>query len=259
MVTFASTILRQGLDPVFHVTLLGAAAHAQQASTPAQPPTGALTYQRLAISVHNPFEDFVKVPIQSTTRFQVTHNRNAGDSVNAEPLVPFSLNADWDLIARPSPTVTYYPVRMSSSDSMTCSFLFLTPANATTWIWNVGPIFQFRTATSKELRTDRWSAGPTAALVYAVGAWFRAILAYQLMSLAGNRDRASVNRTYIEPEAATTLRAVGTSTAIPNDLRLDSRYRQCLAHRDGRRYRQGVHISSQSLNLQIVAYDLLKG
>lgn len=34
-------------------------AHAQQSLTPS------LTAQQLAISVHNPFEDFVKVPIQS--------------------------------------------------------------------------------------------------------------------------------------------------------------------------------------------------
>ena len=53
--------------------VLAASAHAQQASTPAQPPPSVMTDQELAISVHNPFEDFVKVPIQSTTGFQVGH------------------------------------------------------------------------------------------------------------------------------------------------------------------------------------------
>ena len=76
---------------------LAASAHAQQAPPPAQPTTSALTDQELAKSAHNPFEDFVKVPIQSTTGFQVGHNHNAGDSFNIQPLVPFSLNADWDL------------------------------------------------------------------------------------------------------------------------------------------------------------------
>ena len=86
---------------------LVAPAHAQQAPTPAQSPPTAMTDQELAISVHNPFEDFVKVPIQSTTGFQLGRDHKVGDSVNIEPLVPFSLNADWDLIARPSLTVTY--------------------------------------------------------------------------------------------------------------------------------------------------------
>jgi hypothetical protein len=89
--------------------VLGASVHAQQASRPAQPPTSVMTDQELAKSVRNPFEDFGKLPIQSTTRFQVGHNHNAGDSLNIEPLVPFSLSAQWDLIARPSLTVTYLP------------------------------------------------------------------------------------------------------------------------------------------------------
>jgi hypothetical protein len=88
---------------------LAASAHAQQASTPAQSPPGVMTDQELAIAVHNPFEDFVKVPIQSATGFQLGRNHKVGDSWNIEPLVPFSLNAHWDLMARPSLTVTYAP------------------------------------------------------------------------------------------------------------------------------------------------------
>ena len=88
---------------------LVAPVHAQQAPTPAQSPTTAMTAQELAISVHNPFQDFVKIPIQSTTGFQLGRDHKAGDGVNIEPLVPFSLNSDWDLIARPSLTVAYAP------------------------------------------------------------------------------------------------------------------------------------------------------
>ena len=50
--------------------VLAVSAHAQQASTPAPSPS-AMSDQELAIAVHNPFEDFVKVPIQSTTGFQL--------------------------------------------------------------------------------------------------------------------------------------------------------------------------------------------
>jgi hypothetical protein len=82
--------------------VLAVSAHAQQASTPAQSPTGVLTDQELAKSVHNPFEDFVKLSVQSTTGFQIGRHHKAGDSLNIEPLVPFSLNAQWDLIAQPA-------------------------------------------------------------------------------------------------------------------------------------------------------------
>ena len=173
---------------------LVAPVHAQQAPTPAQSPTTAMTAQELAISVHNPFQDFVKIPIQSTTGFQLGRDHKAGDSVNIEPLVPFSLNSDWDLIARPSLTVAYAPTphEQSGLADLETSF-FLTPAKNSTWVWGVGPIFDFPTASSSELGSGRWSAGPTAALVYSEGPWLNAILTDQLLSFAGNRDRAAAS------------------------------------------------------------------
>jgi hypothetical protein len=90
---------------------------------------------------------------------------------------------------------------MSSSDCKTCKFpSFLTPVKTTILIWGVGPIFQFPTASSPELGTGRWSAGPTAALVYSEGPWFNSILAYDFLSFAGNRNRGSVNQTSFQPD-----------------------------------------------------------
>ena len=73
-------------------------------------------------------------------------------------------------MARPSLTFTYAPTphEQSGLEDLETSF-FLTPAKKTTWIWGVGPIFDFPTASSSELGSGRWSAGPTAALVYIGG------------------------------------------------------------------------------------------
>ncbi len=159
--------------------------------------------QDLAKSVHNPFEDFVEVPLQVTTGFGVGPHRNAGAGLNVAPLIPVSLNREWDLIVQPSLSVTYLP---SPSEQLGLGDLqtsyFLTPHDASEWIWGAGPIFEFPTATADELGTGRWSAGPTAALIYSNGPWFNGVLAYQLMSFAGNRERGSVNQTYLEPEVS---------------------------------------------------------
>jgi len=153
--------------------------------------------------VHNPFEDFVKVPFESTTGFNIGARHNAGESLNIEPLIPFRLSAEWDLFARPSLSVTYLPSphEQFGLEDLQSSF-FLTPHNANTWIWGVGPIVQLPTATSDGLGTGRGSAGPTAALIYSRGPWFNGVLAYQLMSFAGDRARGSVNQTYVEPEVS---------------------------------------------------------
>src|SRR5262249_18327847 len=70
--------------------LLSAAARAQQTASPTNP-----TPIELAKSVHNPFEDFVKVPIQATTGFNLGNHHDTGEALNIEPLIPIRLNAQW--------------------------------------------------------------------------------------------------------------------------------------------------------------------
>jgi hypothetical protein len=253
--------LKKGLGMLMLLSAaLAASARAQDASPPAQTPTNVITAQDLAKSVHNPFEDFVKLSIQSATGFELGPHHNAGDSFNIQPLVPFSLNAQWDLIARPSLTVTYLPSpheQFGIADLQT-SF-FLTPAKATTWIWGVGPIFQLPTASSRELGTGRWSAGPTAALIYSEGPWFDGILAYQLMSFAGNRDRGSVNQTYLEPEISYNFESgwyVQCDPPITYDWTADSANAWTIPM--GADIGRVLKVGSQDFSLQVGTYDLLK-
>ena len=186
--------------------LLASPGQAQQSVSPQAPTAGAESLQDLAKGTLNPFAQYLKVPFQFTTGFGVGSHDRVGESLNIEPLVGFGLNADWDIFARPSLNVTYAPGpnEQFGFQDLQASF-FLAPARAQTWLWGVGPIFQFPTASSQRLGTGRWSAGPTAALVYEQGPWVAAILSYQLMSFAGDRDRGSVNQTYIEPEVSYSL------------------------------------------------------
>ena len=238
---------------------LTAPARAQQSSTPAPSP-GALSNQALAIAVHNPFEDFVKVPIESDTGFQLGRSHKVGDAVNIEPLLPFSLNADWDLFARPSVTVAYSPTphEQSGLEDLQTSF-FLSPAKNSTWVWGVGPIFNFPTASSSELGSGRWSVGPTAALVYSEGPWLNAILTDQLISFAGNRARGSVNQTYIEPMISYNFESGWYADIDPQmtfDWTADAANAWTIPM--GADVGKAFNLGSQSLSLQVGAYDLLK-
>ena len=89
----------------------------------------------------------------------------------------------------------------------------------------MGPIFQFPTATGTYLGTGRWSAGHTAALIYSEGPWFNGVLAYHLVSFAGDRDSGSVNQTFIEPELSHNLESgwsVDSNPSITFDWTADS-------------------------------------
>lgn len=253
--------LKKGLRMLMLLsTALAVSAHAQDASPPAQPPTSIITAQDLAKTVHNPFEDFVKISIQSATGFELGPHHNAGDSFNIQPLVPFSVNAHWDLIARPSLTVTYLPSpyeQFGLADLQT--YFFITPAETTTWIWGVGPIVQIPAASSPELGTGQRSAGPTAALIYSKGPWFAGILAYQLMSFAGNRDRGSVNQTYLEPEVSYNFESgwyLQCDPPITYDWTADSANTWTIPM--GADIGRVFKVASQDFSLQVGTYDLLK-
>ena len=238
--------------------LLAASAQTQQ-TTPAAQAVNA-TPQELAKSIHNPFEDFVKVPLQSTTGFGIGPHHNAGDSLNLQPTIPFSLNAEWDLIARPSLSVTYQPSphEQFGLGDLQSSF-FVTPHNAAEWIWGVGPIFQFPTATSDELGTGRWSAGPTAALIYSKGPWFNGVLAYQLMSFAGSRTRGSVNQTYMEGEVSYNFESgwyIDCDPPMTFDWTADAANGWTIPI--GADVGKAFSVGSHAMGIQVGAYDLVK-
>jgi hypothetical protein len=250
-------IERAAIACIMFSPLLASSALAQQA-TPT--PSIAISAQDLAKGVHNPFEDFVKIPIQAATGFNVGQHHSAGEGVNIQPTIPFSLNHDWDLIARPSLTATYTPSPSSQFglNDLQTSF-YLTPANANEWIWGVGPIIQFPTASSTDLGTGRWSAGPTAALIYSQGPWFNGILAYHLMSFAGDGRRGSVDQTYIEPEISYNFDS-GWYAQIDPPITYDwtAEMKDAWALPVGADVGKAFNLGPQAMSFQIGSYDFVK-
>jgi hypothetical protein len=236
--------------------LIASASFAQQ--TPSAAPT--ISAQDLAKSVHNPFEDFVKIPLETTTGFRIGPEHNAGESINLEPLLPFHLNDTWDLMVQPNESMTYLPSphEQFGLNDLQTSFYF-TPSKASTWIWGVGPIFEFPTATGKQLGTGRWSIGPAGAIVYSDGPWFNGILANHLMSVAGDRNRGSVNETYIEPEISYNLKSGWYGQIDPQityDWTADKPDAWLIPI--GADVGKAFNIGPQAVSLQAGSYDLLK-
>lgn len=208
--------------------------------------------------MHNPFEDFVKVPIEGDVDFRSGPKHNTGLSLNVEPLFPIRLTHDWDLMIRPNESMTYLPSpheQFGLSDLQ--SSFFLSPHGNNEWIWGIGPIFQFPTATGKQLGTGRWSAGPTGAIIYQQGPWFAGILSYQLMSFAG--DRGSVNSTYIEPQVSYNLDSGWYGQIDPQiscDWTAESRDAWLLPI--GADVGKAFSLGSQAMSLQVGSYDFVK-
>ena len=243
---------------VFGLALWMLAAPAAAQDT-AGPENAASTLQDVAKATHNPFTETINLPIEAATGFGIGPHHDIGEELSIQPLFPVALNSDWNLIVRPLLPMTYSPVpekRFGLGDIQP-SF-FLTPARVDRWTWGVGPAFQLPTASSNELGTGKWSAGPTGALIYTEGPWFAGVLVSQLWSFAG-AHRAPVNQTSAEPNVSYNFESgwyIQTDPTITYDW--SAATRDAWSVPIGFDVGKAVQIGGRSLTFQIGAYDLVK-
>ncbi|HEV8110141.1 MAG TPA: hypothetical protein VGP97_21720 [Burkholderiales bacterium] len=148
-------------------------------------------------------------PIANVTRLSVSPSVDLGvgpdhknqPALNFQPVVPFRLSDNWHIITRSSLSIIHLPDPEATTGLGDLSTsLFVSPARTGSWIWGAGPIFQLPTATDTNLGTGKWSAGPTAALIYSNEPWVNGILVSHLWSVAGAHDRDQVSLTQIEAQ-----------------------------------------------------------
>jgi len=161
----------------------------------------------LAKQLSNPVAALISVPFQFNYDANIGTNRD-GDKylLNFQPVIPFHLNNEWNLISR-----TIVPI-VSQSDvapgtgsqtglgDVVQSFFF-SPTNPTAsgLIWGVGPAFLLPTGTDRLLSSGKWGAGPTAVLLWQANGWTYGALANHIWSFAGDNDRSGVSSTFLQP------------------------------------------------------------
>jgi hypothetical protein len=141
-----------------------------QAQQPAAPPEQA---EELAKKLANPVSDLVSVPFQFNWEQNVGPHEQTRFILNVQPVMPFSLNKDWNLIMRMIvPLVSQPPLfdggtpAFGISDVFT-SFFFSPKGGSVTW--GVGPAISLPSTTIPTLGTEKWSAGPTVVVLKQTG------------------------------------------------------------------------------------------
>ena len=173
----------------------------------------------LAKKLSNPVASLISVPLQ----FNFDQGLGTKDALritlNVQPVIPITLNDEWNLIVRTILPVIYQESLANGISSEaglgdTVQSFFFSPKDPTAdgWIWAVGPVFLWPTATDDLLGADKWGAGPTALLLKQQHGWTYGALANHIWSFAGDDDRQYVNATFLQPFVSYTWPTATTLT-----------------------------------------------
>lgn len=170
----------------------------------------------LAKKAQNPVGDLIIMPFQYNIDFGIGPEDAVQQNLKFMPVIPFSLNDDWNLIVR---TIIPWieaesPVKggddLSGLGDIQQSFFF-TPKNPVGgWIVGTGPIIQYPSATEDALGSEKWGAGPSLIALQQKNGWTYGALANHVESFAGNDQRDDVSATFLQPFLAKTTKTYTT-------------------------------------------------
>jgi hypothetical protein len=178
----------------------------------AQDATAADT-QQLAKDLSNPVADLVSVPFQFNWEQGVGAEDATRTVLNVQPVVPFSLSEDWNLIGRwIMPLVSQPSLAPGLESTFGLSDItfsaFFSPKKSSGLTWGIGPAVALPMTDDPALGSGKWQAGPTVVMLKQTGPWTYGFLANQLWSFAdaSDEERADVDRLFLQPFLSYTTR-----------------------------------------------------
>ena len=215
------------LLPLVATLSMAGTARAQEplapAASPAAPAGGesaapaASEGAALAKKLSNPISNLVSVPFQFNWEQGVGPEKATRFILNVQPVMPFALTKDVNLIARVILPLVSQPALFEGgaptfgvSDVLT-SF-FLSPSKPSSFIWGAGPVISFPSTSEPTLGTGKWSMGPTVVALKQSGPWTVGALVNQVWSVGGDERRKDVSQLFVQPFFAHVSKSLWTVT-----------------------------------------------
>ena len=159
----------------------------------------------IAKKLANPIGALISVPFQNNMDVGIGDFNGSKNTLNFQPILPFSLNEKYSLITRYIvPIIAQYDVtgegtqQSGLSDALVSGWL----SNAVVKngvVWGVGGAFLLPTATNDYLGSSKFGLGPTAIVLQQKNGFTYGILMNQVWSVAGDAERPDVNQMYLQP------------------------------------------------------------
>ncbi len=145
----------------------------------------------LARAAQNPVASMISLPFQNNTNFEFGPQEKTQNIMNIQPVWPFEMNEDWNLITRTIIPVISQPAFTPDQDREfglgdTVFTAFFSPKDSGEWIWGVGPALLLPTSTDDRLGAGEWGAGPSAVVLTIRGPWVVGSLFSNVWSFTGD-------------------------------------------------------------------------
>ena len=128
----------------------------------------------LAMQAQNPIANLISLPLQNNTNFNVGPENRTQNTLNIQPVYPFSLGEDWNVITRTILPVTSQPLadgdRQNGLGDTTFT-AFFSPRDPGKLTWGVGPVVLLPTSTDDALGAGEWGGGLSAVFLGMPGNW----------------------------------------------------------------------------------------
>lgn len=165
-----------------------------------------LSSEQLAKLAQNPVGNLISIPVQNNTNLNFGPEKKTQNVTNIQPVIPVSVNDDWNVITRTIVPVISNPPLYPGDDRTngigdTTFTAFLSPAKPGSFIWGVGPAIQIPTHNNSELGSNNWGAGPSfVGLHLSKGdPWVYGALVNNVWSTSSSNNDPSYNNGLIQP------------------------------------------------------------
>jgi hypothetical protein len=127
-------------------------------------------------AAQNPLASTISIPYQNNTYYNVGSAKRAENALIVEPVIPFKLNANWNLITRTITPIIRMPGLSPSQGSVSGlgniqPQLYFSPSRPGPGriIWGVGPMIWLPTATDDRLGVNKFGGGAASVVVTSRG------------------------------------------------------------------------------------------
>jgi hypothetical protein len=232
---------------------------------PTDPETGKPDATELAKKTQNPVSDMISFQFQNNTFFEVGPDGRTQNVLLVQPVIPMSMNDDWNFIARPIIPIINQPAmgpdqnRNGGLGNIQFQGFFSPKKPIGGWILGVGPYVEFPTNSNPDgqFGTDNWSAGAAFVALKMNGPWVVGGLLTHLSSYYGNDPET--NLTGFQPIVNYNLKEgwyVSYSPVWNLDWTADSNNQWTIPVGGG--VGRVFHVGKQPLNFKVSAYNMVE-